>query len=438
MPAEVSEPFDVAIVGGGPAGATVGTFLAQQGRQVALFEKARHPRFHIGESLLPRNLPILERLGVADKVAAIGVHKPGAELISPDHDERQIFGFGEALRPEPNFAYQVERAMFDEILSDNARESGVSVFENCSVTGVDFDSDGCWLTYDDSGRKSICRARFLIDASGRDGFLGRKIAGRRRSVHHNSAAMFAHFENVPEGSWSEPGNILIFWFEHGWIWFIPLRSGLTSVGAVCMPDYLKTRRRPLEEFFLDTLRLCPKAWTWVRTARIATPVRGAGNYSYKAERPFGNRYLLLGDAYAFIDPVFSSGVFFAMSSAEWAAAAVNECLAQPKETTRILRAHRRRVDFMINTFSWFIYRFNTPTLRNIFMTPREFLKLRNAVITVFTGDVYAPGLAWRLAIFKMIFNIYRLFGRPSARPWERRRRGMEGISMPENEMEEKP
>ena len=438
MPGELSELFDVAIIGGGPAGAAVGTFLAQRNRRVTLFEKARHPRFHIGESLLPRNVPILERLGVAEEVASIGIYKPGAELISPDHAARQIFGFGEALRPEPDHAYQVERAKFDEILLRNARNHGVSVREDCTVTGTNLGPDGCHLTYEESGRPGECRARFLIDASGRDGFLGRKMAGRRRSANHNSAAMFAHFEDVPADAWTESGNILIFWFEHGWIWFIPLKSGLTSVGAVCMPDYLKTRRGPIDEFFLDTLRLCPKAWSAVRSARMATPARGAGNYSYKAERPFGDRYLLLGDAYAFVDPVFSSGVFFAMSSAEMAAASIDECLERPERTMKLLHRYQRRVDSTIDTFSWFIYRFNTPTLRNLFMAPREFLKLRNAVISVVTGDVDAPGLAWRLAVFKLIYNVFRLAEHRRARLWERRKQSMLSISMPEDEVAGKP
>lgn len=437
MSNESSEPFDVAIVGGGPAGATVGTFLAKRGRRVALFEKARHPRFHIGESLLPQNLPILERLGVAEQIASIGVYKPGAELISPDHEARQWFSFGEALRPDPNHAYQVERARFDEILLRHASECGVFVREDCAVTDVDLDADGCSLNFDEDGRNSTCRARFLIDASGRDGFLARKIAGRQRNRSHNSAAMFAHFEDVPARLWTKPGNILIFWFEHGWIWFIPLQSGLTSIGAVCMPDYLKTRRGPLNEFFLDTLRLCPKAWDGVREARLASPVRGAGNYSYKAQRPFGDRYLLLGDAYAFVDPVFSSGVFFAMSSAEMAAADIDESLKRPERTKAILREYQRRTDVTIDRFSWFIYRFNTSTLRNIFMAPRDFLKLRNAVITVVSGDVTAPGLAWRLAVFRLLFSFLRLLEHKNTRLWETRKRGMQTISMPENEVAEK-
>jgi flavin-dependent dehydrogenase len=437
MSRELSEPFDVAIIGGGPAGATVGAFLARRGRRVVLLEKARHPRFHIGESLLPQNLPILERLGVAEEVASIGVYKPGAELISPDHDARQWFGFGEALRPEPDHAYQVERAKFDEILLRNARKCGVIVREDCAVTSADFDPDECRLTYEENGQSGVCRARFVIDASGRDGFLGRKIAARRRNRSHNSAAMFAHFENVPARLWTKPGNILIFWFEHGWIWIIPLQSGLTSIGAVCMPDYLKTRRGPLEEFFLDTLRLCPKAWDGVREARVASPVRGAGNYSYKAERPFGDRYLLLGDAYAFVDPVFSSGVFLAMNSAEMAAASVVACLKRPERTQAILRKYQRRVDFAIERFSWFIYRFNTSTMRNIFMAPRDFLKLRNAVITVVSGDVTAPGLAWRLTVFRLLFNFSRLIELRNTRLWEIRKRGMQAISMPENEVAEK-
>ncbi len=139
--------FDVAILGAGPAGTTVAALLARRGRRVVALEKARHPRFHIGESLLPKNLPILERLGVLDQVRAIGVHKPGAELISPDHAARQSFRFSEALDPDPSFAYQVQRDAFDEILLRNARDAGAEIREGCTVTDVAFGKDTQRVVY---------------------------------------------------------------------------------------------------------------------------------------------------------------------------------------------------------------------------------------------------------------------------------------------------
>lgn len=434
-----AELFDVAILGAGPAGTTVAALLARRGRRVLALEKATHPRFHIGESLLPKNLPILERLGVLDEVRAIGVYKPGAELISPDHAERQSFRFGEALDPEPPYAYQVHRAAFDEILLRNARRAGADIREGCTVTDVDFGRETQRVVYTQNDRQSECRARLVIDATGRDGFLARRFGIRRQNKAHNSAAIFAHFEGVPAAAWDIPGTIGLYWFEHGWFWMIPLTDGKTSIGAVCMPDYLKSRRGSLEDFFFDTIRLCPKLWEHVEPARLATPVRSAGNYSYRADRAFGPGYLLLGDAYAFIDPVFSSGVYLAMSSAERAAEAVDAALDRPAEAKRLFAGLQRRTDRGIARFSWFIYRFNTPALRRIFMGPRNVLGMRQAVISMLAGDVYRNGdLGWRLALFRALYGVVWLFELRRSVKLDMRRGSLPAIRIPEDEVGGRP
>ena len=425
---------DIAILGAGPAGATVAALLASRGRKVIVLEKASHPRFHIGESLLPKNLPILERLGVLDEVRKIGVHKPGAELVSPDHAQRQGFLFSEALDPEPAYAYQVHRAQFDEILVRNASNRGADVREGCTVTDLEFGADEHRVIYRQGAGTAACRARFVIDATGRDGFLARRLGTRKQNKAHNSAAIFAHFEDIPASAWDTPGTIGLFWFDHGWFWMIPLTAGKTSIGAVCMPDYLKSRRGSLEDFFFQTIRLCPKLWDIVRTASLAAPVRAAGNYSYKADRSFGHGYLLLGDAYAFVDPVFSSGVFLAMSGAEHAAAAVDQVLDQPRRATRLFAAMQRRTDQGIARFSWFIYRFNSPALRILFMGPRNFLGMRQAVISLLAGDVYRNGgLAWRLALFRVLYRALWLLEFRRCFKLDLRRSRLASIKVPEDE-----
>jgi flavin-dependent dehydrogenase len=438
MDSETLSDDNIGVIGGGPAGATVAALLAERGRRVVLFEKATHPRFHIGESLLPRNLPILERLGVLDQVRAIGIHKPGAEFIAPDHP-RQVFLFNEALDPEPAHAYQVRRAQFDEILLRNAAAKGATVIEDCTVTDIAFGSSGARISVTQGGAAAHHQARFVIDASGRDGFLAGRLKLRSRNKDHNSAAMFAHFEGVPSEAWTVPGTIGIYLFEHGWMWTIPLPGGLTSVGAVCMPDHLKSRRGPLDQFFLETLRLCPKLWVDLQSATLATPVRGAGNYSYAAGRAYGDGFLLLGDAYAFVDPVFSSGVFLAMSSAELAADAVDEALRRPAQADRLFRAYQRRVDRGIRKFSWLIYRFNAPAMRRLIMGPRNILGLRSAVISLVTGDVYRDnGTGWRLAIFRAIYHAFSLLEYAQSRRWYDRRRRLPSISVAEDEVAERP
>ena len=192
---------DVLVIGGGPAGSTAAALLAAQGRKVVMLEKARHPRFHIGESLLPANVGLFERLGVRDQVEKIGLQKFGIEFISPDHDHRTYLEFGEAWNKEMPYAWQVRRSALDELLFRHAATRGATTLENCRVRDVSFDDDGATVRAEladaEGGRTSRSwRARFVIDASGRDTLLANKFRVKDRNPAHNSSALFGHFRNV--------------------------------------------------------------------------------------------------------------------------------------------------------------------------------------------------------------------------------------------------
>ena len=305
---------DVLVIGGGPAGATVGSLLAQKGHKVVVLEKAHHPRFHIGESLLPANLPLLEKLGVAEAVKAIGMEKWAAEFVSPWHaNTTETFKFGDAWDKSMPFSFQVRRSEFDEILIRNAARLGAEVIEGCRVTSVAFAPDQSCATIEaqhDDGSAQQWRARFVVDASGRDTVLGKQFEIKRRNPKHNSSAVYAHFTGAIRHAGQDEGNITIFWFDHGWFWFIPLADGSTSIGAVVWPHYLKSRRKPVKDFFLDTIALCPALAGRLAHATMSSEVEATGNFSYACERTHGPNYLLIGDAFAFIDPVFSSAFQF--------------------------------------------------------------------------------------------------------------------------------
>jgi flavin-dependent dehydrogenase len=295
-------------------------------------------------------------------------------------------------------------------------------------------ADGWRLELDGDDGKSEISAGYLVDASGRDGFLARTHDLRIRDSRHNSAALFAHYEGVNSDAWETPGNISIYWFEHGWVWMIPLPDGVTSIGAVCMPDYLKTRRAGLEEFMEETLRLCPKAWDVLKDARRTSDVSGAGNYSYKAKAAGGDGYLLVGDSYAFVDPVFSTGVLLAMSGAERAARTVNDILDRPAKAGAYQRRYQREINHAIKRVSWFVVRFNTPTMMNLFMAPRNPLGVKNAVISLLAGDFYRRGtLAWQLRLFRTIFAVSRLVNPDTDKRLGERLKNLPSVSMPENE-----
>ncbi len=398
---------DVLIIGGGPAGSTAATLLAGRGHRVVLLEKARHPRFHIGESLLPANLPLFERLGVADEIKAIGMQKLGAEFVSPWHGRGEIFEFKDAYDPRPAYAYQVRRSQFDEILIRRASRAGAQVIEGCRVCAADIAPGRQFIRVDavhEDGRPEAWDARFLVDASGRDTFVAGQLGAKRRSHKHNSAAMYAHFSGAQRYDDQRAGNITIYWFEHGWLWFIPLADGASSVGAVVWPAYLKERRLPLEEFFLATIAKCAPLAARLQQAELVSPVEATGNYSYSANHSYGERYLLLGDAYAFIDPVFSSGVWLAMNSAVAGADAIDTCLRRPADAHKALRAFDRVMRRGPRVFSWFIYRVTSPAMRELFMNPRDLLGVKRAVLSVLAGDIFGRTPIWNsLRVFKAIY-----------------------------------
>lgn len=399
---------DILIIGGGPAGSTAAILLAEKGYRVVVLEKARHPRFHIGESLLPANLPILERLGVTDKVRAIGMEKWGAEFISHWDGRGQEFQFADAWDKSLPMAYQVRRSEFDEILVRRASAQGADVVEGCRARQVEFLDDErvrVHAQYDD-GRTQTWEAAQLIDASGRDTFLGSLLRTKRRNKKHSSAAMYAHFSGAQRNCGRREGNISIYWFDHGWFWFIPLADGATSVGAVVWPRYMKTRDVPVRDFFLSTIEQCPPLAQRLRAASLASEVEATGNYSYACDRSYGDNFLLIGDAYAFIDPVFSSGVMLAMNSGAAAARTAHICRSEPARKASALKSFDRLMRHGPKQFSWFIYRVTNPTMRELFLSPRNVFGMEEALMSVLAGDVFGRSpIRTSLLLFKGLYYV---------------------------------
>ncbi len=415
---------DVLVMGGGPAGSTAAILLADKGYRVVLLEKARHPRFHIGESLLPANLPLFERLGGAEQVRAIGMEKWGAEFTSPWDGRHQEFEFSGAWDKSLGLAYQVRRSQFDEILIRRAAAAGARVIEGCRAREVQFLDDGRSARVEAShedGRTERWDARYLVDATGRDTFLANRFKAKRRNKKHNSAAMYAHFTGARRESGKRAGNIGIFWFDHGWFWFIPLADGHTSVGAVVWPSYMKTRQVVLREFFMSTIALCPPLAERLAGAALATDIEATGNYSYTCDHSHGINYFLVGDAYAFIDPVFSSGVMLAMTTAAAAAQAIDECRHRPERARRAMRRYDRLVRHGPKQFSWFIYRVTNPAMRELFLGPRNLLRMKEALLSVLAGDIFGRTPIWgSLRAFKGVYYVVSLAN--LGRSWRAARR----------------
>jgi flavin-dependent dehydrogenase len=421
----VQQECDVVVIGGGPAGSTTATLLAERGHRVVLLEKDSHPRFHIGESLLPANLPLLERLGVAKEVEEIGMVKLGATFVSPWHRHKAGFRFADGLDKSLPSAYQVRRSQFDEILFRRAERAGARTLERTRVREVDLgdrDRAPSVTATDASGEEHTWKARFVVDASGRDTFLGNRLKLKRKNPDHQSAAIFGHFRNARRDVGETEGNIIITWFEHGWYWFIPLKDGITSVGAVAWPYYMKSRTKPVREFLMDTLALSPELAERLEDAELVEEPTATGNYTYESSACQGENFVMVGDAFAFVDPMFSSGVMLATNSGFAATEVVDARLKGDRAAERSARA---RFDWAMRRgpkeFSWFIYRVTNPNLRDIFMDPREDLDIRASVISVLAGDLFRGTPIRRgLLLFRAIYYLTSLADlRRSLAAWRR-------------------
>jgi flavin-dependent dehydrogenase len=416
---------DVLVVGGGPAGSTIATLLAERGRDVVVLEKSHHPRFHIGESLLPANVALFDRLGLRQQVEAIGMQKYGVEFVSPEHKQRQFIEFGDAWDKSMPYSWQVRRSQLDELLFRHAGCRGARTYEGQRVREVAFDDSGATAQVElDDGARHSWRARFVVDASGRDTLLANQLRCKQKNRRHNSSALYGHYTGAERLPGKLEGNITIFWFEHGWFWFIPLADGTTSIGAVCWPYYLKSRAKPLPEFFRDTIALCPDLEARLKGARLIDDrVYATGNYSYASAKSSGERYLMIGDAYTFVDPVFSTGVYLAMQSAFDGADVVEAVLDRRRDAKALRRGFDRSVQRGPREFSWFIFRVTNPTMREFFMAPQNPFRVKEALISLLAGDIYGSTPIWRsIFVLKALYYLVSIGNiRRTMRAWRRRR-----------------
>jgi flavin-dependent dehydrogenase len=415
----------VLVIGGGPAGSSIATLLARQGRQVVLLEKDHHPRFHIGESLLPGNRELFEALGVKEEVDRIGMPKFGIEFVPPDSDARSYVEFSEGWDPSKGEAWQVRRSELDELLFRNAAKQGALTLEGATVRAVDFDAEGANVQARlDDGSQRSWRARFVVDASGRQTVLANKFKSKQKNPEHNSTALFGHFTGARRLPGRREGNISICWFEHGWFWFIPLADGTTSVGAVCWAYYLKARDKPLKDYFFDTIAMCPELHDRLQGATLVDDkVHATGNFAYASTHATGERYVLLGDAFTFIDPMFSSGVYLAMRSAfngaELVATALDKPAAYPAARKRLEQQMRAGP----SDYSWFIYRVTNPTIRDMFMHPQNTFKVKQGLLSLLAADLN-HGWPYRrsLIMFKVIYYLVSVTNwRRTYAGWKRHR-----------------
>lgn len=330
----VNEP--IVVIGGGPAGSCAGALLARMGLDVALLERERFPRAHVGESLLPSSIPILESLGVMDEVREANFTvKPGATMVWGASREPWSWRFSETHSSNPH-SYQVWRPEFDAILLNNARRSGVDVREGWQAVRVAFGDDGAanavhCRPVDGSSPEVELPARFVVDASGQSGLLSRQLELREWDEFFHNLAVYAYYKDGERLPPPSDGNILIESQADGWLWHIPLREGWASVGAVVDAEAGKQGLQELgaRRFLESQIAAAPHLANMLEPAVMVSGPEVVRDWSYRCQSLSGPGYILVGDAGCFIDPLFSSGVHLALTYAALASVVVASALEDP-------------------------------------------------------------------------------------------------------------
>ncbi len=410
---------DVIVIGGGPAGSTAATLLVQRGFDVLLVERERFPRFQIGESLLPYNNDLLDRLGVIPKLEG-GEFFPkyGAEFVTGDGEVSYIFRFDRNLPEQYHRTFQVKRADFDLLLLRNAAAQGVEVREETAVTAVRLD-DAERATVELAGGETL-EARFVIDASGHGSIVGQRHGGKSEIESLKKVAFFAHFRNVPRPEGRNAGNTIIVVLRDSWFWLIPITAELMSVGLVVDRDhFVKCGLQP-EALLERTICETPYMAERMNNAERVTPIYSRKDFSYAMKRMVGPNYALVGDAAGFIDPIFSTGVFMAMKGADVAAKAIEHRLRSG--SMRLLRKYERSVNGALHRYFRFISNFYRREFLEVFMQPQDKFGLLKAIVGVLAGNIFNKSIAdrIRLELFFTLIRIQRHSGVIAPRiAWER-------------------
>jgi flavin-dependent dehydrogenase len=324
---------DVVVIGGGPGGSTTATMLARKGWQVLLFEREAFPREHVGESLLPASLPVLEELGVLPAVQAAGfLPKQGATMVW-GRDRTPWSWYFRETNQQYSHAYQVWRPHFDHLLLDNSRANGVDVREGHQVVDVMFDAGRAMgVRYTASDRTSgVAQARFVVDASGQGALLGRKLQVRQWDPFFQNLAIYGYFTGAQRLSEPDDTNIFIESYAHGWFWHIPLHTGWMSVGAVVDSETGQAglSRSGPDGFLREQIAQAPATSHMLQQAELVSGPFVTKDWSYVSDEVVGDGYILVGDAACFVDPLFSAGVHLALTAGVLAAAYVTTALKDP-------------------------------------------------------------------------------------------------------------
>ena len=404
--------FDVAVIGMGPAGSSAATSLARRGHRVLALDREQFPRFHIGESQLPCLNDVLDQLGVAPAIAAGGfVPKWGASFTTADGSVERYADFSRAAEVSQPQTYQVRRETFDHLLLQHAVASGATVKQGCRADDAVFAADGVTLTYSEAGQSTTVRVGGVIDASGRFGFLSRRFGTRIHDPLLQNIAVHRQYTGVARATGRRAGDIrMVTRPDRGWFWFIPISDTVMSVGAVIPKTVYNSTSRGTPDESLDAfIRETPAAADLLAHAEAVSPGRFEADYSYLHSQHAGDRFLIVGDAGAFLDPIFSTGVLLAMQTGIEAAEEMSDGLRAGDLQRSRFATYESRLVNRYTYFRRFAAGFYDPAFRDLFFSPSARFGMYEAVLSVMAGN-WRPSLAvrLRLACFFLLVRIQRL------------------------------
>jgi len=405
------ELYDVAIIGGGPAGSVAAALLARAGRRVIVVERDKFPRFHIGESLLPFSMEAFTRLGLHEKFARAGfMEKFGGEMYGACGDEGVKFYFEDGFRSRTDRSYQVTRADFDKVLLDHAAESGAEVREETAVEKVDFSNEDATLVIfrQRNGGAEEIRARYVLDASGRNSILSAKFKLKKNYQHLQKVSVFAHYDGMIRAEGRDGTLTRMVRAIDRWFWVIPLSATRTSVGVVLDGAVYKKSGLGPEEFLQRAIEEQPLLLQQMRDAERVTPVRTAADFSYRSTQLTGDRWMLAGDAAGFIDPVFSSGVFLAVLAGEQAADVLHEVLDHPGKRRKLFARYERNINKAMDVYLRFVDAWYSKEFIEVFLHPQDLFQIPPAVNAVLGGNIGDSfAIKWRMWVFYLLVRLQK-------------------------------